>query len=155
MSIDIGIVTMSICPELKRQPWPTCRCAVSGSGPASALRMSWTPTGNSGETGPEFPCLQICSAGSRELCTAGPPGYQSFHLQHQSRPDSPKGPGWNLPITSYLGAQMVWPQRVNVQPHHHQGQDSKPGTEPTATAGFNSDSCPVLLRWLVQCFFHL
>lgn len=103
MSIDIGIVTMSICPELKRQPWPTCRCAVSGSGPASALRMSWTPTGNSGETGPEFPCLQICSAGSRELCTAGPPGYQSFHLQHQSRPDSPKGPGWNLPITSYLG----------------------------------------------------
>ena len=69
------------CRSAKPSPGPTCRCAVSDSGPASAPRKNWTLTGNNAGTGSGFPYRQICSAGSPELCTAGPPGCQRSHLQ--------------------------------------------------------------------------
>lgn len=68
------------CRSAKPSPGSTCRCAASDNGPASAPRKNWTPTGNNAGTGSGFPYRQICSAGSPELCTAGPPGCQSSHL---------------------------------------------------------------------------
>lgn len=81
---------------------PTCRYAVSGSGPASAPRKNWTLTGSNAEIGPKFPYLQICSVGSPELCTAGPPGCLSSHLQDQGKKNRGKWSTVSQPALAYI-----------------------------------------------------